>query len=103
MKDDKRLNPKKSTLAFLGFSALSSMVCLQAQNKEDDLALIDKMLEYGTQINLEKEMKLQMRILKDRYNSTVVSIQQGKIKYYSQQNSSARRAFLAIPKYDADF
>lgn len=105
MIDDKRLNPKKSTLAFLGISALSSFVCLQsqAQNKEDDLALIDKMLEYSQQVDLEKEMKLQLRILKDRYNATVVSIQQGKIKYYSQQPSSARRAFMAIPKTDPEF
>ncbi|NQZ56221.1 MAG: tetratricopeptide repeat protein [Lentisphaeraceae bacterium] len=95
---------KKSHLAFLGFTSFSTLFSPQvvAQNKLDDIAIVDRMLEQRT-IDLISELDLQLRVLKERYSAAVVAMQTGKIKYIAGQKSSARRAFSSVPQSDEEF
>ena len=98
----KQLYFKKSSLSFLIVSTLTSFIGFNAnaQNMEDDFALVDGFLSLRKQVDLMKELDIHIRLLKERYPSNVVSIQEAKIAYAKNQKSKARSIFSQIKKTD---
>jgi len=98
----KLLHYKKSSLSFLIVSTLTSFIGFNAsaQNMEDDFALVDGFLSLRSQVDLMKELEIHIRLLKERYPSNVVSIQEAKIAYAKNQKSKARSIFAQIKKND---
>lgn len=98
----KHLYLKKSSLSFLVVSALTSVFTLNtnAQNMEDDFALVDSFLSLRQQVDLMKELDIHLRLLRERYPANVVSIQEAKIAYAKNQKSKARSIFAKIKNTD---
>ena len=98
----KQLHLKKSSLSFLIVSTLTSFIGLNAnaQNIDDDLALVDNFLSLRKQVDLMKELDIHLRLLRERYPANVVSIQEAKIAYAKNQKSKARSIFAKIKNND---
>ena len=98
----KQLHYKKSSLSFLIVSTLTSFIAFNAnaQNMEDDFALVDGFLSLRQDVDLMKELEIHIRLLKERYPSNVVSIQEAKIAYVKNQKSKARSLFSQVAKND---
>jgi tetratricopeptide (TPR) repeat protein len=102
----KKKSSRMSVVTLLGITFLSSMLPLQlsAQIMEDDLGLVDKMLEaksFG--LNLDKELDIHMRILRDLYPANILKIQDGKVQYSKGNKAKARGLFSSVKSTDANF
>ena len=96
------MKPSRRLLNFFGISAIActSLCDLQAQNLRDDIALVDQMIAVKSQIDLNKELNIHLRLIKEKHSASVYSLQGAKISYVGGRKSSAREAFMSIKPSD---